>query len=85
MQTWIPPDIVRAVPDDRAAALQILMTSGKTRDECATFSRRFMRVNGPFAAMMDADEGRRKPGATTAFLRWFYNTVVISARERRRA
>lgn len=71
-------DIVRAVPDDRAAAMQIVSTSGKTPEQCAAFSRKLMRLNGPFLAMMDADEGRRKPGLVTAFLRWFYNVVVMT-------
>jgi hypothetical protein len=31
----------------------------------------------PFLAMMDADEGRRKPGPMTSFLRWFYNGVIL--------
>lgn len=71
-------DVVRANPDDRAAAMQILTMSGKSPDECARFSRRLMRVNGAFLAMMDADEGRSKPGPWTSFLRWFYNCVIMT-------
>lgn len=71
-------DIVRAIPDDRAAAMQILATSGKSPEQCARFSRKFSLVNGPFLAMMDADEGRRKPGFATSLLRWFYNSVIMT-------
>ncbi|HET7812784.1 MAG TPA: DUF5069 domain-containing protein [Candidatus Baltobacteraceae bacterium] len=71
-------DVVRAIPDDRAAAMQILTMSGKNPDECARFSRRLMRVNGLFLAMMDADEGRCKPSVRTSFLCWFYNRVIMA-------
>lgn len=70
-------DIVRAIPDDDGAALQMISMSGKTSAQCAAFSRRFATVMAPFLAMMDADEGRRKPGALTSFLRWFYNRVLM--------
>lgn len=70
-------DVVRTLPDDYAAALHLLSMSGKTPEECAAFSRRFNRAMMPFLAMIEADEGRRKPGAGTAFLRWFYNRVLM--------
>jgi Domain of unknown function (DUF5069) len=70
-------DIVRAIPDDDAAAMQVLSTSGKTREQCEAFSRRYWMLNAPFMAMMDADEGRRTPGPLTSLLRWFYNNVIM--------
>lgn len=70
-------DVVRAIPDDDAAAMQLISMSGKTGEQCASFSRRYRSMMRPFLAMMDADEGRRKPGALTSFLRWFYNRVVM--------
>jgi Domain of unknown function (DUF5069) len=70
-------DVVRAIPDDNAAAMQLISMSGKTPVQCAAFSRRLRRLNAPFLAMMDADEGRRKRGAMTSFLRWVYNNVIM--------
>ena len=34
-------DIVRAIPDDEAAAMHVLTTSSKTPADCAAFTRRF--------------------------------------------
>lgn len=70
-------DVVRAIPDDDAAALQLISMSAKTPAQCAAFSRRFGALMRPFLAMMDADEGRRKPGTLTSLLFWFYNSVVM--------
>ena len=70
-------DIVRAEPDDERAARRIVELSGKTQAECAAFNRRLVRGNGLFMAMMDADEGRRKPGIVVNLMRGVYNAVVF--------
>ena len=69
-------EVVRAEPDDERAGARILEMSGKTPAECAAFRRRFLMQTGIFLPMMDADEGRRPPGAWTSFLRWFYNHAI---------
>jgi hypothetical protein len=55
-------EIIRSEPDDERAARRILERSGRTAARCAAFNRAFVRANGLFLAMMDADEGRCKPG-----------------------
>jgi Domain of unknown function (DUF5069) len=69
--------IVRDEPDDELAARRIVERSGKTPEQCAAFNRAFARGNAPFLAMMDADEGRRKPGLGVALMKAVYNTVVF--------
>ena len=64
-------------PDDAAAAAELVRRSGRGPAECAAWSARFSRLNAPFLAMMDADEGRRAPGAGTAALRLAYNRVIM--------
>lgn len=70
-------EIVRSEPDDERAAHRILERSGKTAAECDTFNRAFARVNGPFLAMIDIDEGRCKPGLAASILKSAYNALVF--------
>jgi hypothetical protein len=70
--------VLRREPDDAAAAAEMVRRSGKTPDACAAWSARARRLNGPFLAMMDADEGRRPPGAGTTLLKLVYNGVVMA-------
>ena len=69
--------VLREVPDDAAAAAELVRRSARTPDECASWSARFSRLNAPFNAMIDADDGRRPPGAATAALRFAYNYVLM--------
>jgi hypothetical protein len=64
-------------PDDAAAAAELVRHSGRTPAECAAWSARTLRLGAPFLAMMDADEGRRPPGAGTTLLKLLYNGVVM--------
>jgi hypothetical protein len=70
-------EVVRDEPDDNRAAQRILELSGKMAAQCAAFNRAFLRSNAPFLAMMDADEGRRKPGIGTSLMTAAYNAVVF--------
>jgi hypothetical protein len=70
-------EIVRSEPDDERAAQRILERSGKTAAQCAAFNRAFARANTPFLAMMDADEGRCKPGLGASLMKAAYNAVVF--------
>ena len=69
--------VLRRHPDDAGAAAELVRRSGRTPAECAAWSARFLRFNAPFLAMMDADEGRRAPGAGTTALRLAYNRVIM--------
>ena len=51
--------------------------SGRSADEIRSWSTRFRTINAPFAAMWDADEGRRKPGIGTTLLSLFYNYLMM--------
>jgi len=70
-------EVIRYEPDDERAARRIVELSGKSAVDCAAFNRRFSRYNGLFLAMMDADEGRCKPGMISAMMKSFYNAVVF--------
>ena len=69
--------VLRQYPDDNAAADELVRRSGRTPAECDAWSARFVRLLGPFLAMMDADEGRRAPGPGTTALRFIYNHVIM--------
>ena len=64
-------------PDDATAAAELVRRSGRSPAQCAAWSARFSRLNAPFLAMMDADEGRRAPGAGTSALRFAYNRIIM--------
>jgi len=70
--------VLRREPDDARAAAELVRLSGRTPAECAAWSHRYLRWNGPFLAMMDADEGRRSPGAGTTALRLIYNYLIMA-------
>ena len=70
-------EIVRGEADDERAAQRIVERSGKTAGECTAFNRGFVRGNGPFLAMMDADEGRQKPGLGAFVMKAAYNAVIF--------
>jgi hypothetical protein len=70
-------EVVRNEPDDERAAQRILERSRKTTAECEAFNRTFARMNGPFLAMIDIDEGRRKPGLGALVIKAAYNALVF--------
>jgi hypothetical protein len=70
--------ICEIVRDEAARAAQrILERSGRSPGQCEAFNRAFARSNAPFLAMMDADEGRRQPGACTSLMKAAYNALVF--------
>jgi len=69
-------DIVRADADDASAGAKILATSGKTPAQCAAFNRRFRAICGVFLPLIEADEGRTRPGPFSNVVRAVYNGVV---------
>ncbi|MEC4890029.1 MAG: DUF5069 domain-containing protein [Nitrospira sp.] len=69
--------LLRESNDDEAVAKQLLAESGRSAAEVKAWSKRFRAVNAPFAAMWDADEGRRAPGAGTTALKLFYNYLMM--------
>lgn len=70
-------DIVISEPDDEQAAQLVLQRANKSPDECIGFSRRFIRKYGTFLAMLDADEGRRRPTFGTRLMKVIYNLAVF--------
>lgn len=70
-------DLLRESTDDEAVAKQLLTESGHSATDVQAWSKRFRAVNAPFAAMWDADEGRRVPGVGTTALKVFYNYVMM--------
>lgn len=70
-------ELLQAWPDDDQVAARLIEESRRTPAEVERWSRRFRRINAPFIAMWEADEGRRPPGTGTAFLRWFYNVLMM--------
>jgi hypothetical protein len=67
--------IVAANPTDDAAAAAAIAESGKTRDECHTFSEGLRaRLHDFF--VLDADE-QRVHGAKAAFTRFVYNYILM--------
>ena len=70
-------EVVHAEPDDERAARRIVELSGKTAADVAAFNRKLVRGSGLFMLMMDADEGRRKPGIGVNLMRAVYNTLIF--------
>ena len=70
--------VLRREPDDGAAAAELVRRSGKGPEACAAWSTRTRRLNGPFLAMIDADEGRRPPGVGTTLLKLVYNRAIMA-------
>lgn len=59
--------------DDEAVAQTLIAESGRSPEEIQARNETMYKKNAPFLAMMDADEGRRKPGLGTTLLKFFYN------------
>ncbi len=69
-------DAVRGEPDDAAAAHRIVAASGRTSDECFQFSVKLSKQMSNFA-LIEADEGRLRPGMRTSLIRFFYNRMMM--------
>lgn len=72
-------ELLRGSDDDAAVAATLIQESGRSTAEIRAWSRRFRRINAPFTAMWDADEGRRAPGVGTTGLKLFYNYGLMPA------
>jgi hypothetical protein len=70
-------ELLRELSDDEAVASALISESGHSAEEIQAWNKRFRRVNAPFVAMWDADEGRRAPGLGTSGLKLFYNVVLM--------
>lgn len=70
-------ELLRGSNDDEAVAKQLLTESGRSAADVQAWSKRFRAVNAPFAAMWDADEGRRVPGIGTTAIKLFYNYLMM--------
>lgn len=69
--------LLRASDADAVVAGTLIRESGRTAAEIRAWNKRFLLLNAPFLAMIDADEGRREPGLGTSLLRLFYNYVLM--------
>lgn len=70
-------ELLQESADDEAVARRLMSESGRSAAEVLAWSARFRRVNAPFAAMWDADEGRRAPGVGTTLIKWFYLYLMM--------
>jgi hypothetical protein len=70
-------ELLRASADDAAVAARLIAASRRSPVEISEWSARFRRVNAPFIAMWEADEGRKQPGIGTILLKFFYNYVMM--------
>ena len=70
-------ELLRRGPDDDRAAEELVRRSGRTPQECATWSKQFLRKQRLLLALLDADEGRWPPDWRAAAVRWLYNRVLM--------
>lgn len=70
-------DVLWGEPDDRAAAAEIVRRSGRTHEECASWSAEFQNSQRLPLAVFDANEGRRAPGLSTTLMRLCYNRILM--------
>ncbi len=70
-------ELLREFDDDERVAKVIIQESGRTADELRAWSARFRKVHALVIPLLESDEGRRQPGAGTAFFRFFYNYILM--------
>ena len=61
---------------DAEVARILVERSERTPAECAAFNAAFRRRNFDFV-LLEADEGRLRPGLKSAFLKFTYNNVIM--------
>jgi hypothetical protein len=69
--------VVRSEPNDEIAARTIVTKSGKTPAECEAFNTAFVRRNGLFLAMIQADEDRRPLSLKSKIMKDAYNLTIV--------
>lgn len=62
---------------DEVVAQTLMREGRRSADDVLAWGLRFRKLNAPFIAMWDADEGRRKPGVGTTALKLFYNYLLM--------
>ncbi|MEA2718890.1 MAG: hypothetical protein QOJ39_754 [Candidatus Eremiobacteraeota bacterium] len=70
--------LVRENPSDADVARMLVERSGRTPAECETFSRSFRRKFFDFI-LLEADEGRLKPGLKASVIKFLYNRALMPA------
>ena len=68
--------LVQEHPADADVANVLVARSGRSPAECAAFDRTLRRKNFNFV-LLEADEGRLRPGFKSASLKFLYNNVVM--------
>ena len=70
-------NVVRSESNDEMAARTIVTRSGKTPAECEAFNKAFVRRNGLFLAMLQADEDRRPLSLKSKIMKAAYNLLIV--------
>jgi hypothetical protein len=70
-------ELLRETSDDQGVAERLVHESGRSAEEIRAWNERFRKVNAPFIAMWEADEGQRQSGWGTTLLDLFYNYVLM--------
>jgi hypothetical protein len=68
--------LVREQQSDAEVARILVERSGRTAAECVAFNSSFRRKNFDFV-LLEADEGRLRPGVKSALLKFTYNSVIM--------
>jgi hypothetical protein len=68
--------LVREHPTDTEVAKILVDRSGRSGADCEAFSKTFRRRNFDFV-LLEADEGRLRPGVKAAILKFIYNRVMM--------
>ncbi len=68
--------LVREHPADADVARILVEQSGRRRAECEAFDKAFRRRNFNFV-LLEADEGRLRPGVKAALLKFLYNNAMM--------
>ncbi|HXM19086.1 MAG TPA: DUF5069 domain-containing protein [Candidatus Tumulicola sp.] len=70
--------LVKEHPADIDVARMLVDRSGRSPAECEAFNKTFRRRNFDFV-LLEADEGRLRPGLKAAILKFTYNNVMMPA------
>ena len=68
--------LVRELPSDADVAQTLVERSGHTPAEVEAFNAAFRRKNFNFV-LLEADEGRLRPGLKASVLKFLYNSAVM--------
>jgi len=68
--------LIREHPADTDVAKILVARSGRSPAECEAFNKAFRRRSFDFV-LLEADEGRLRPGLKAAILKFMYNNVMM--------